>query len=176
MLLVTGYADICSLPRIGTAGIEPALWLFPCFFCQDRSYRVKATLLKSVLLPITRPLREGSQCPTFRNAPYPQRCTLLLRMPDQRIFRFLTRLTFRVSTGGGFVLLFVLTDSTGEHLSRFRHRSNSLRENCKLTWFNEEKAPRLMRVRICTLLIFQKCLDETVQNLNILYLIYYLFH
>ena len=43
------------LMRIGTAGIEPAQWLFPCFFCQDRSYRVKATLLKSVLLPITRP-------------------------------------------------------------------------------------------------------------------------
>ena len=36
-------------------------------------------------------------------APYPQRCALLLRMPDQRIFRFLTRLTFRMSTGGGLV-------------------------------------------------------------------------
>ena len=56
-------------------------------------------------------------------------------LPDRCVFRFLTRLVFWLPTGGGFVLLFVLTDSTGEHLSRFRHRSNSFQETVP-TWFN----------------------------------------
>ena len=138
--------------QIGTAGIEPARWLFPCFFCQDRSHPgVKGYLAQKCPITHTRTLREDPQFPTSRNAPISSKVRPTSALPDRYVFRFLTRLVFWLPTGGGFVLLFVLTDSTGEHLSRFRHRSNSLRDNCKLTRFNEEKAPRLVRVRICTL-------------------------
>ena len=42
---------------------------------------------------------------TFRYAPYPQRCSPTSALPDLCVFRFLTRLTFWMPTGGGFVLI-----------------------------------------------------------------------
>ena len=68
-------------------------------------------------------------------------------LPDRCVFRFLTRLVFWLPTGGGFVLLFVLTDSTGEHLSRFQHRSNSFQETVP-TWFNVGRYHGIGRVGI----------------------------
>ena len=43
---------------IGTAGIEPAQWLFPCFCCWDRSIQSqRLPQINSVLLPITCPCK-----------------------------------------------------------------------------------------------------------------------
>ena len=65
--------------QIGTAGIEPARWLFHCFFCQDRSHTgVKGYFAQKCPITHTRIMREDPQFPTSRNAPYPQRCALLL--------------------------------------------------------------------------------------------------
>lgn len=103
-------------------------------------------MLKSVLLPTPAPAGGSpiSYVPICTVSPKVRPTSAL---PDRCVFRFLTRLVFWLPTGGGFVLLFVLTDSTGEHLSRFRHRSNSFQETVP-TWFNVGRYHGIGRVGI----------------------------
>lgn len=53
---------------IGTAGIEPAWWLFPWFFCQDRSSTESRQPRSKVSYYPRPPMREDPQFPTLRDA------------------------------------------------------------------------------------------------------------
>lgn len=82
ILLDTGRANICSPPRVGTTGLEPAspvVWANHCPRCLPFNYVPKCTISPKVRLTST--------------------------LPDRCVFRFLTLQVFWLPEGGGFVLL-----------------------------------------------------------------------